>query len=120
MALRTKSQLYSHWKGDIVCVAGASGYSANPFRVRWQWETRENPEQRNEFCWSTITRKIEATIVTLEKSIPRSDKWGAGNEIGLCRIVSARRKSTRKHFRIARIGGQLRRLLFLQLGRHSD
>jgi CRISPR-associated protein Cas1 len=63
------------WKGDIVCVAGASGYSANPFRVRWQLETRENPEQRNEFCRSVITRKIEATIITLEKSIPRSDKW---------------------------------------------
>jgi CRISPR-associated protein Cas1 len=64
-----------NWKGDIVCVAGASGYSANPFRVRWQLETRENPEQRNEFCRSIITRKIEATIITLEKSIPRSDKW---------------------------------------------
>ena len=63
------------WKGDIVCVAGASGYSANPFRVRWQLETRENPEQRNEFCRSIITRKIEASIITLEKSIPRSDKW---------------------------------------------
>jgi CRISPR-associated protein Cas1 len=63
------------WKGDIVCVAGASGYSANPFRVRWQLETRENPEQRNDFCRSIITRKIEATIITLEKSIPRSDKW---------------------------------------------
>jgi CRISP-associated protein Cas1 len=63
------------WKGDIVCVAGASGYSANPFRVKWQIETRENPEQRNEFCRSLITRKIEASIVTLEKSIPRSDKW---------------------------------------------
>jgi CRISP-associated protein Cas1 len=63
------------WKGDIVCVAGASGYSANPFRVRWQLETRENPEQRNEYCRSIITRKIEATIITLEKSIPRSDKW---------------------------------------------
>ena len=63
------------WKGDIVCVAGASGYSANPFRVRWQLETRENPEQRNEFCRSIITQKIEATIITLEKSIPRSDKW---------------------------------------------
>ena len=49
------------WKGDIVCVAGASGYSANPFRVRWQLETRENPEQRNEFCRSIITRKIEAS-----------------------------------------------------------
>ena len=63
------------WKGDIVCVAGASGYSANPHRVRWQWETRENPAQRNDFCRSIITRKIEATIITLEKSIPRSDKW---------------------------------------------
>jgi CRISPR/Cas system-associated endonuclease Cas1 len=63
------------WKGDIVCVAGASGYSANPFRVRWQLETRENTEQRNEFCRSIITRKIEATIIALEKSIPSSDKW---------------------------------------------
>jgi CRISPR-associated protein Cas1 len=63
------------WKGDIVCVAGASGYSANPFRVKWQWETRENHEQRNEYCRSIITRKIEASILTLEKSIPRSDKW---------------------------------------------
>jgi CRISPR-associated protein Cas1 len=63
------------WKGDIVCVAGASGYSANPFRVRSQLETRENPGQRNEFCRSIIARKIEATIITLEKSIPRSDKW---------------------------------------------
>jgi CRISP-associated protein Cas1 len=63
------------WKGDIVCVVGASGYSANPFRVRWQLETRENPQQRNDFCRSLITRKIEATIITLEKSIPRSDKW---------------------------------------------
>ena len=63
------------WKGDIVCVVGAWGYSANPFRVRWQLETRENPEQRSDFCCSIITRKIEATIITLEKSIPRSDKW---------------------------------------------
>ena len=63
------------WKGDIVCVVGASGYSSNPFRVKWQWETRENPGQRNEFCRSLITRKIEASIITLEKSIPRSDKW---------------------------------------------
>jgi CRISP-associated protein Cas1 len=54
---------------------GASGYSANPFRVKWQLETRENPEQRNEYCRSVITRKIEVTIITLEKSIPRSDKW---------------------------------------------
>jgi len=63
------------WKGDIVFVAGASGYSANPHRVRWQLETRENPERRNEFCRSLITKKIEASTLTLEKSIRRSDKW---------------------------------------------
>jgi CRISPR-associated protein Cas1 len=63
------------WKGDVVCVAGASGYSANPFRVQWQLETRESPALRIEYCRSIITRKIEATIITLEKSIPRSDKW---------------------------------------------
>ena len=27
------------WRGGIVCVGGASGYSANPFRVQWQLET---------------------------------------------------------------------------------
>src|SRR5277367_2407371 len=63
-----------NWKGDIVCVAGATGYSANPFRVRWQLETREDLEQRNDFCRSIITQKIEASILTLEKTIPRSDK----------------------------------------------
>jgi CRISP-associated protein Cas1 len=63
------------WKGDVVSVAGASGYSANPFRVRWQWETRDDPAKRNEFCRSLITRKIEASILTLEKSIRRSDRW---------------------------------------------
>jgi CRISP-associated protein Cas1 len=63
------------WRGDIVCIAGASGYSANPFRVRWQLETRENPTLRIEYCRSLIARKIEASIVTLEKSIRRSEKW---------------------------------------------
>jgi CRISPR-associated protein Cas1 len=29
------------WKGDIVCVAGASGYSANPHRVRSKVLSRE-------------------------------------------------------------------------------
>jgi CRISP-associated protein Cas1 len=63
------------WKGDIVCVAGASGYSANPFRVRWQLDTRDNPGLRIEYCRSIISQKIEASVLTLEKSIRRSEKW---------------------------------------------
>ena len=86
------------WKGDIVCVAGASGYSANPYRVRWQLETRENPGQRNEFCRSIITQKIEATVITLEKSIPRSDKWERAMKSAYAGIVPPRRKSTRDYF----------------------
>src|SRR5262249_4494388 len=63
------------WRGKIVCVVGASGYSANPFRVQWQLETRENPALRIEYCRSIISKKIEASVVTLEKSIRRSEKW---------------------------------------------
>ena len=63
------------WRGGIVCVGGASGYSANPFRVQWQLETRENPALRIEYCRSIISKKIEASILTLEKSIRRSEKW---------------------------------------------
>jgi CRISP-associated protein Cas1 len=75
LAEQKVSLIRINWNGDIVCVAGATGYSANPFRVRWQLETRENAERRNDFCRSIITRKIAASILTLEKSIPRSDKW---------------------------------------------
>jgi CRISP-associated protein Cas1 len=63
------------WRGDIVCVAGASGYSANPFRVKWQLDTRENPVLRIEYSRSIIARKIDASILTLEKTIRRSEKW---------------------------------------------
>jgi CRISP-associated protein Cas1 len=63
------------WRGGIVCVGGASGYSANPFRVQWQLETRGNLALRIEYCRSIISKKIEASIVTLERSIHRSEKW---------------------------------------------
>jgi CRISP-associated protein Cas1 len=63
------------WRGGIVCVGGASGYSANPFRVQWQLGTRGNPALRIEYCRSIISKKIEASILTLEKSIPRSNTW---------------------------------------------
>jgi CRISP-associated protein Cas1 len=58
------------WKGDIVCVAGASGYSATPFRVRWQLETRENPEQRNEYCRSIIARNSRRQLSRSKNQFP--------------------------------------------------
>jgi hypothetical protein len=38
-------------------------------------ETRGNPGLRIEYCRKLISRKIEASVLTLEKSIGRSEKW---------------------------------------------
>jgi hypothetical protein len=56
---------------------GRIGLASQSFSGAPAMEAHENPEQRNEFCRSIITRKIEATILTLEKSTPRSDKGWA-------------------------------------------
>ncbi len=63
------------WRGDVVCIASRSGYAANPYRVQWQRETRADELKRMEFSISKITAKIENSISTLEKSIPRSVAW---------------------------------------------
>jgi CRISPR-associated protein Cas1 len=67
-----------NWKGDIVCVAGASGYSANPFRVRWQLETCENRERALEAnCAASYFRSWVGTAIkwrgTSRRPIP--DNW---------------------------------------------
>jgi CRISPR-associated protein Cas1 len=69
------SLIQINWKGEVSSFTSPTGYSANPFRVDWQMETRENPEKRMEFCVSLITKKIEASILTLEKAVQRSDTW---------------------------------------------
>ncbi len=69
------------WRGEVVCVASRSGYSANPFRVQWQRETRNDEIKRIEFAISKITQKIENSIGTLEKSIRRNDAWNKSMEI---------------------------------------
>jgi CRISPR-associated endonuclease Cas1 len=51
------------------------GYSANPYRVQWQLETRGDPKERMAFCIDLIGRKIEGCIRTLEKAIRRSPDW---------------------------------------------
>ena len=63
------------WRGEVVCVASRSGYSANPFRVQWQRETRADEIKRMEFSIAKIIPKIENSILTLEKSIRRSAAW---------------------------------------------
>ena len=69
------------WRGQVVCVTSGSGYAANPYRVRWQRETRDDEIRRMEYSITKITQKIENSILTLEKSIRRNDTWNKAMEI---------------------------------------
>lgn len=64
-----------NWKGEVSSFTSPTGYAANPFRVNWQIATREHPRKRMEFCVSLIAKKIEASILALEKAVRRSDAW---------------------------------------------
>ena len=64
-----------NWRGEVVTVLAGQGYSANPYRVQWQLETRADPTLRMAFCVDLVGRKIEGCIRTLEKSIRRSPDW---------------------------------------------
>jgi CRISPR-associated protein Cas1 len=63
------------WTGEVVTAISGYGYAANPHRVAWQVKTASDSRGRMEFCNQLIARKIEACILTLEKSIRRSDAW---------------------------------------------
>jgi CRISP-associated protein Cas1 len=69
------------WRGEVVCVASRSGYSANPFQVQWQREIRADKIKRMEFAIAKITQKIENSIATLEKSIRRNEAWNKAMEM---------------------------------------
>ena len=63
------------WDGEVVLAISGTGLATNPHRVAWQIETSADNDRRMEFCNQLITRKIEGCILTLEKSIRRSDAW---------------------------------------------
>ncbi|MAI89048.1 CRISPR-associated endonuclease Cas1 [Ponticaulis sp.] len=56
--------------GSQISVMSPSGYSAEPSKVFWQIETRDNPEERLKFAIETTRKKLEASVVTLRDYIP--------------------------------------------------
>ena len=68
------------WQGKVICVSAQSGFSANPYRVQWQRETRADEIRRMEYSLSKITQKIEKSILTLEKSVPHTKAWNRAME----------------------------------------
>ena len=77
-----------NWQGEIVCIVSRSGYSANPYRVERQRETRSDRYKRIAFCVPLITKKIEASILTLEK-LSANRTMGKGDASNLFGFDSA-------------------------------
>jgi CRISP-associated protein Cas1 len=81
LAEQSVSLIRIDWQGEVVCAASRSGYAANPYRVQWQRETRAGEFRRMEFSIAKITRKIENSILTLEKAVRRNEAWNKAMEI---------------------------------------
>ena len=60
------------YQGDVETVIGGGGYAADPLKVQWQIETRNDPERRMAFCCDLISEKIDSTLKTLTEVIPES------------------------------------------------
>jgi len=60
------------YQGDVETVIGGAGYAADPLKVQWQIETRNNPARRLEFCCDLIAAKIDSSLKTLREVVPDS------------------------------------------------
>lgn len=60
------------WQGEVVSVIGGSGFAPDAERVRWQIETRHDPERRLEFSSRLIAEKLENSVRTMAMCVPDS------------------------------------------------
>lgn len=84
--------IHLDWRGEVVTVAGGSGYAADQKNVRWQIETRGCPKRRLEFCRALIRQKLEASIPTLRSvasDSPARDRALAAAEIAMKQLDTA-------------------------------
>ena len=58
--------IHIDWKGDVLSVMAAHGYSADRQKVQWQVETRADNRRRMAFSTGLIIRKLARSIETLE------------------------------------------------------
>lgn len=70
-----------NYDGSHAMVMSPTGYSANPERITWQRETRDNPKRQLAFAVQTTKEKLEAALVTLREFILPSNYQSAAIEI---------------------------------------
>lgn len=62
------------WTGEVAVVASGSGYASDRAKVDWQIAQRDNDEKRKAFAIDLVTRKLAASIETLDRHVPESRK----------------------------------------------
>lgn len=63
-----------NYDGSHAAAFSSNGYAADPEKVRWQLETRDNPKRKLAFAIETTGKKLKAALETLESHLPKSDK----------------------------------------------
>ncbi len=60
------------WRGDVISVTGGPGFAQILEKVRWQVETRNDPERRLDFSRELIAEKLRSSLNTLIAVVPAS------------------------------------------------
>lgn len=60
------------WDGDLAVMASGAGFVANPEKLRWQFELRQNEQRRLEFARDLVRRKLENSIDMLASRLQAS------------------------------------------------
>jgi len=58
--------------GGLAVMASGAGFTANPERLKWQFDVQGNPKLRMEFARNLISRKLENCISTLQSQFTES------------------------------------------------
>jgi len=77
--------------GGLAVMASGAGFTANPDKLRWQFELQGNPGKRIEFARDIISRKLENCISTLQSQFevgPARDTAIEKTQSGLHRLVT--------------------------------
>lgn len=58
------------YRGELISAIGGAASVQDPDRVKWQIETRTDPEQRLAFCSELIANKLRASVRTMLDVLP--------------------------------------------------
>ena len=80
LAAQDVSLIRLRWNGQFMSLVTAGGQAATAENIRWQDETRQNPEKRWRFGHDLILRKVRSTLQSMEDYVPQSKVWETGLE----------------------------------------